>query len=54
MPAYRQPLLRIDFDHAAQEILTVGRHEMRYVKDAPLHLLQKLSQVVVVEGESTN
>lgn len=51
---HREPPVRIDLNHAAQQTLAVRRHKMRYVKDAPFDFLQQLAQVVVVEGQRTH
>lgn len=48
---HREAPRRVHLDHAAQQALAVGRDEVRHVKHAPLHLLQQLPQVVVVEGQ---
>lgn len=48
---HRQAPRRVHLDHAAQQALAVGRDEVRHVEHAPLHLLQQLPQVVVVEGQ---
>lgn len=40
---HRQSFLGINFNHASQKVLTVGRDKMRYVEDASLHFLQQLS-----------
>lgn len=48
---HREAPRRVHLDHAAQQALAVGRDEVRHVEHAPLHLLQQLPQVVVVEGQ---
>lgn len=48
---YREPLFRVDLNHALQQGLTVWRDEVGHVEDPALHLLQELTQVVVVKGE---
>ena len=51
---YREPLLRVDFYHAPKQVLAVWRHEVRDMEHASLHLLQQLTEVVVVEGQCTH
>lgn len=48
---HRQAPRRIHFDHATQQALAVRRDEVRHVEHSPLHLLQQLPQVVIVEGQ---
>lgn len=48
---HREAPRGVHLDHAAQQALAVGRDEVRHVEHAPLHLLQQLPQVVVVEGQ---
>ena len=48
---HRETFARIHLDHASQQSLAVGRNEVRNVELTPLHLLQQLSQVVVVERQ---
>lgn len=48
--AYRQAFLRVDLNHATEESLTIWRNEVRHVKHSTLHLLQQLTQVIVVKG----
>lgn len=49
---HREAPGRVHLDHAAQQALAVGRDKVRHMEHAPLHLLQQLPQVVVVEGQS--
>ena len=49
--SYREPLARVDLDHAPQEVLTIWRHEVGNVELASFNLFQEVPQVVVVEGE---
>lgn len=51
---HRQSPIRIHFYHTAQQALAIGWHKVRYVEHAPLHFLQQLSQVVIVEGQSAH
>ena len=49
MCTYGESLVRVNVYHAPQQVLTVGRHKVRDVKDAALDFLQQLTQVVVVK-----
>lgn len=51
--AYRQPLDGVYFNHATQKVLTVWRDKVRHVENSQLHLLQQVSQVVVIKRKST-
>lgn len=51
--AYREPLGSVHFNHAAQQVLTVRRDEVRHVENSQLHLLQQIPQVVIIERQST-
>lgn len=37
--SYRKSLVRINFDHPFEQILTLGRHKVGYVKHASFHFL---------------
>lgn len=50
---YRQPLDGVYFNHATQKVLTVWRDKVRHVENSQLHLLQQVSQVVVIKRKST-
>lgn len=49
--SYREPLFGVDLNHTLQQGLTVWRDEVGHVEDPALHLLQELTQIVVVKGE---
>ncbi len=49
--AYREAFLRVDLNHATEESLAVWRNEVRHVKYSTLHLLQQLTQVIMVKGQ---
>lgn len=49
---HTEPFLGLHFDHAPQEALAVWRNEVGHVEDAPFHLLQQLTEVVVIKGQS--
>ncbi len=49
--AYRVAFLRVDLNHATEESLAVWRNEVRHVKYSTLHLLQQLTQVIMVKGQ---
>ena len=44
----------MDLNHSPEQVLAVGRNEVRNVEDAALNLLQKLSQIVVVKREGAD
>lgn len=48
---YRQPFIRIDFDHSPEQALAVRGDEVRDVKNSPFDLLKKLPEVVIVKGQ---
>lgn len=50
---HREPLVRLDFDHSFQQILTVRRYKVGHMKHAALHFLQELPQVVVIKRQSS-
>lgn len=49
---YREPLFRVDLDHALEQRLAVRRDKMGHVKHPALHLLQELTQIVMVKRKS--
>ena len=51
---YRESFVRIDLNHASKKILTIGWHEMGYMKVASLDFFQQLSQIVIVKGKSAD
>jgi len=48
---YREAFLWVDLNHATEESLAVWGNEVRHVKYSTLHLLQQLSQVIMVKGQ---
>lgn len=48
---HREPLLCVDLYHAFEQCLTVGGNKMGHVEQPTLHLLQELTQVVVVKWQ---
>lgn len=50
---YREPFFRVDLNHALEQRLAVRRDKMGHVKHPALHLLQELTQIVVVKRKST-
>ena len=52
--SYRESFVRIDLNHAPKKILTIGWHEMGYMKVASLDFFQQLSQIVIVKGKSSD
>lgn len=50
---HRQPPHRVNINHAAEYLLAVGGHKVRNVERSLLHLLQQLTQVVIVKWQST-
>ena len=51
---YRESFLRINFYHASEKVLTIGRYKVGYVKVAPLDFFQELSKIVIVERKGSN
>lgn len=49
---YREPLFRVDLDHALEQSLAVRGDKMGHVKHPALHLLQELTQIVMVKRKS--
>lgn len=49
---YREPLFRVDLDHALEQRLAVRWDKMGHVKHPALHLLQELTQIVMVKRKS--
>lgn len=50
---YREPFFRVDLNHALEQRLAVRRDKMGHVKHPALHLLQELTQIVMVKRKST-
>ena len=51
---YRESFLRINFYHASEQVLTIGRYKVGYVKVAPFDFFQKLPEIVIVERKGSN
>ena len=51
---YRKPLFRVDFYHAPEQILTIGRHKMGYVKVSSFDFFQQLSEIVIIKRQSSD
>ena len=51
---YRESFLRINFYHSSEQVLTIGRYKVGYVKVAPLDFFQELSEIVIVERKGSN
>ena len=51
---HRESFLRINFYHASEKVLTIGRYKVGYVKVAPLDFFQELSKIVIVERKGSN
>lgn len=51
--SYREPLLRVDLNHALEQRLAVWGDEVGHVEHPTLHLLQELAQIVVVKRQGT-
>jgi len=52
--SYRKSLFWTDFNHSSEQILTVWWNKVGNMKYSPFYFLQKLSQIVIVEWESSN
>ena len=49
MDTHSNSFVGVHFNHASEQVLALGGHEVWNVENAPLHFLEQLSQVVVVE-----
>ena len=54
LTTHRESFLRVDFYHASEKVLTVGRDKVGYMKVAPLDFFQELSEIVVIKRKGSN